>query len=94
MILSESIRYHFGECKKLYGSRRLSAELKSHGIRASHTTVAKYMQRMGLRCQYYPKFRQTTDSKHSNLVAENLLDRNFKPTAPIWYGSLILLISQ
>ena len=82
MVLSESIRHYFGENKKLYGSRRLSAELKSHGIRASHTTVAKYMQKMGLRCKYYPKFRRTTDSKHSNPVAENLLDRDFKPTAP------------
>ena len=90
MVLSEHIRHYFNECKKLYGSRRLSAELKSHGIRASHTTVAKYMQRMGLRCKYYPKFRRTTDSKHSNHLADNLLDRNFKPLAPnkVWVSDI------
>ena len=90
MVLTENIRYHFGKCKKLYGSRRLSAELKSHGIRASHTTVAKYMHRIELRCKYYPKFRQTTDSKHNNAVADNLLDRNFKPAAPnmVWVSDI------
>lgn len=82
MVLSEKIRVHFGKCYKLYGSRRLSGELKSKGIRASHTTVAKYMRQMGLRSEFYPKFRNTTDSKHNNPVAPNLLDRKFKVTGP------------
>ena len=82
MILSENIRHYFELNDKLYGSRRLSAELKSHGIQASHTTVAKYMHEMGIKSVFYSKYRHTTDSKHNNDIADNLLDRNFKPSGP------------
>lgn len=90
MVLSENIRYHFGACHERYGSRRLSMELKSNGIMASHTTVAKYMQRMGLRSTFYPKFRNTTDSKHTNPVAENLLEREFNVLEPntVWVSDI------
>lgn len=88
--LEGQITCYFNESNQRYGSRRLSAELKSHGIRASHTTTAKYMQRLGLRSRHYPKFRQTTDSKHSNPIAENLLDRKFKVSAPnkVWVSDI------
>ena len=82
IILCGHIRNHFESNKKRYGSRRLSAELKSHGVQASHTTVAKYMNRMGLRSRFYPKFKTTTDSNHSNSIADNLLDRNFTILEP------------
>ena len=82
MLLGENIKHYFGVCYKLYGSRRLSTELQSNGIRASYTTVAKYMRQMGLRSKFYLKFRNTTDSKHNNPVAPNLLDRKFKVTGP------------
>lgn len=90
MALGESIRRHFEACHHLYGSRRLSDELRSNGIRASHTTVAKYMRDMGLRSRFYRKFRRTTDSKHSNHVAENLLNREFKVDAPnkVWVSDI------
>ena len=79
-VLAENIRKHFYLCRELYGSRRLSDELKGHGTRASHTTVARYMHKMGLRSKFYRKYRVTTDSTYSNDVAENLVDRDFRPT--------------
>lgn len=82
MVLSEKIRYYFDENDELYGSRRLSSELRSNGTRASHTIVAKYMRQLGLRSKFYPKYRVTTDSKHNNPVAGNLLDRDFIATEP------------
>ena len=88
MILSENIRHYFELNDQLYGSRRLSAELKSHGIQASHTTVATYMHEMGIKSIFYPKYRHTTDSKHNNDIADNLLDRNFKPLGPNMAWSL------
>jgi len=80
ILLGENIKHYFGVCYKRYGSRRLSTELQSNGIRASHTTVAKYMSQMGLHSKFYRKFRNTTDSKHSNPVSKNLLDRKFNVT--------------
>lgn len=90
IVLSEHIRKCFKLCHERYGSRRLSTELKSQGIKASHTTVAKYMCEMGLRSRFYRKFRHTTDSKHSNPVADNLLDRDFRVDAPnkVWVSDI------
>jgi transposase InsO family protein len=90
IVLSEKIRYHFGQSYELYGSRRLSGELKNNGIRASHTTIAKYMRQMGLRSKFYRKFRVTTDSRHNNPVAENLLDRDFTVLEPdkVWVSDI------
>ena len=90
-LLTADIKKYFYLNGQLYGSRRLSAELRSHDIRASHTTVAKYMHEMGLKSLYYrQKFRVTTDSSHNNDVAENLLDRNFTATEPnkVWVSDI------
>lgn len=90
-LLMADIKKYFNESNRQYGSRRLSAELRSHDIGASHTTVAKYMHQMGLRSEYYrPKFRVTTDSSHNNNVAENLLDRNFTAAEPnkVWVSDI------
>ena len=80
ILLGENIKYYSGEYHKLSGSRRLSTELQRNGIRASHATVAMYMHQMGLRSEFYPKFSNTTNSKHSNPVVPNRLDCTFKVT--------------
>lgn len=77
ILLSEKIRTCFNECRQVYGSRRLAVELTAAKVPVSHTTVSKYMNQMGLRSTFYPKYRNTTDSQHNNHIADNLLDRNF-----------------
>ncbi len=44
----------------------------------------------GIRCRHQKKFRVTIDSKHLLPVAENLLDRQFAPTAPnrVWVADI------
>lgn len=84
-VLGATIKHHFYACKELYGSTRLSVELKANGTSVSRVTVSKYMKELGLRSKFYRKFRNTTDSKHDNPVAENLLDRQFVVNEPNKY---------
>lgn len=69
--------------KQRYGSPRITAELNAIGCKTSRVTVAKYMKELGLRSKLSKKFKVTTDSKHNYLIADNVLNRNFAPTAPL-----------
>ena len=80
--LKQIIKEVYLECKQRYGSPRLTIELKARGYKVSEPTVANYMKELGIRSKLAKKFKITTDSKHSYLAAENILDRNFKQTEP------------
>lgn len=54
----------------------------ARGIRVGKQRVQKLMQLHGIKARGKCKFKATTDSNHSLPVAENLLDRQFRPTAP------------
>ena len=70
------------ETKARYGSPRVHAELVARGNRCCVNTVARLMRREGVVANTRRKFRVTTDSKHGRPVAENVLDRQFRPEAP------------
>jgi putative transposase len=77
------IRAAHAEAKARYGSPRIHAELVARGHDCCVNTVAKLMRDNGIAAKTAKKFRcTTTDSDHSLPVAENLLDRQFDPTAP------------
>ena len=69
------------EVKARYGSPRMHAELVDRGHDCCVNTVARIMQEAGIAAKTKRKYRQTTDSNHPNPVADNLLDRQFDPTA-------------
>ena len=60
-----------------YGSPRVHAELKSIGKPSSKRKVAELMQRNGLIARKKKRFHATTDSKHNDPIAPNLVARNF-----------------
>jgi len=68
--------------KQRYGSPRIAVELRANGVSASARTVAKYMKEMRLRSKRSKQYVLTTDSKHSNRVFENVLDRRFNEQLP------------
>lgn len=79
----QEIKRSFDDSRRTYGATRIKADLAAEGIRLSEPTVTCYMREMGLRSIRALKYKvATTDSNHSNKVAENLLDRNFVATAP------------
>jgi transposase InsO family protein len=66
-----------------YGSPRIHAELVEQQIDVCVNTVAKLMKQAEIRSIMHSKFViQTTDSKHDQPVAPNLLDREFQANLP------------
>jgi transposase InsO family protein len=83
MELSREIKDAYFKAKGRNGSPRLTGDLRALGIAVSRTTVARHMQRMGLRSKLSRRFRVTTDASHNYKVAPNLLNRDFKQDEPM-----------
>ncbi len=79
--LSQTIIEVFEESKQRYGSPRIAEELKRRGVSASRPRVAKIMRYNGLRSKVKKQYKATTNSNHKLAISENLLNRNFTPTA-------------
>jgi len=78
------IKELYNQHKGMIGSPMLTADLHddSEFSKVSRTRVARHMKELGLKCQYVKKFVVTTDSKHTEPVAPNLLDRQFSVPTP------------
>jgi transposase InsO family protein len=81
--LLQKIELEYLKSRRLYGSRRGTAALRNRGIHCGHNRLARLMQEHGLR-SLRKEYRRisTTDSKHDNPIAPNLLGRNFEATRP------------
>lgn len=80
------IRAIHAELKGAYGSPRMVRELRARGFPASKARVERLMRVHGIRARHKRRYKVTTDSKHGLPVADNLLDRNFTPSAPNQVG--------
>lgn len=80
--LVEQIRFAYEQGRHVYGSPRIHAELRAQGIACGKHRVARLMQQAGLQAVHKRHRVCTTDSKHSDPVAPNLLQRDFTATAP------------
>ena len=60
-----------------YGSPRVTAELRSNGIKCGKNRVAYLMKSNGIKAKTKRRFKATTKSKHDFLVADNLLKQRF-----------------
>ena len=87
------IRAIHAELKGAYGSPRMVRELRRRGFPASKPRVEKLMRENGIRARHQRRYKATTDSKHGLPVADNLLDRNFTPTASnqVWSSDITYL---
>jgi putative transposase len=74
----------------IYGPKKIQSELLAQGIHAGLNRIKRLRRLHGIRCIHKKKFRITTDSKHHLPVAQNILNRQFEPTAPntVWVADI------
>jgi putative transposase len=63
--------------RKVYGSPRITAELRWEGHRCGHNRVARLMRENGIRSLVRRRFKVTTRSDHRLPVVEDLVGRDF-----------------
>ena len=89
--LKDKIKESYNLSEGLYGSVRITADLCSSGTYISRPTVQRYMRELGIKSVLTKKFKVcTTDSKHNNHIADNLLDRKFSIQEPnrVWVSDI------
>jgi transposase InsO family protein len=86
--LGVHVHASFETSRKRYGSPRIWKDLVEDHLRVSRKRVVRLMQEQGLRARARKRFKSTTMSDHDQLVAANLLNREFSAAAPNqrWVG--------
>ena len=80
----------FTGSRRTYGSPRVHAELRGQGIRVGRKRVARLMREGGLAAAVRRRFPRTTESRHDQPVAPNLLEQDFVATRPdaVWLADI------
>jgi len=80
------IRAVHTQSRGTYGSPRVCAQLRRMGEVITEKTVAKLMRNEGLCARRKRKYKVTTDSRKTQRIAPNLLQRDFTATGPnqVW----------
>ena len=93
--LKERIKELYDEHGEMAGSPMITEDLKAEPefSNVGKNRVARLMKEDGLKCKYVKKFVTTTDSKHKEPVADNLLNREFNVSYPnrVWVGDITYL---
>ena len=80
--LAREIDEVFVRSRRTYGSPRIRFELLDRGYRVGRERIARVMNDLGLCAQHKKRFRVTTKSDHGKNVADNVLNREFRASAP------------
>jgi transposase InsO family protein len=90
------IKTFYKKSRKVYGSPRITDDLREAGIRCGHNRVARLMRLAGIRAKTKRRFKVTTDSKHKFPVSPNLLGRNFTVKAPdrVWVADMTYIWTE
>lgn len=73
------------QSRQSYGTRRMAKELRKLGYDCRRCRARTLMRLANVRVRTKKRFVNTTDSKHTMPVAENLLDRKFDVSQPNRY---------
>lgn len=94
--LATKVRAVHNETNGAYGSPRVCRKLRQQGEVISEKTVAKVMRMEGIVARKKRRHKITTDSRHTECIAENLLQRNFATTAPnqVWVTDVTAIWSR
>jgi putative transposase len=99
LITVETLRLH-RRAKKLFersrnslGYRELCKKLRGEGFQVTYYTTRKIMAKLNLVVTQRVAYKVTTKRRHSDAVADNLLNLNFNPVAvnQVWAGDITYL---
>jgi transposase InsO family protein len=94
--LTSQIQTIFTDSRRTYGSPRVHAELQAQGVRTARKRVARLMRQAQLQARPRRRSVRTTDSRHVEPVAPNLLARTFEAEAPnrVWVCDITYLATR
>lgn len=82
-VLQGKIKFYFERSRNTYGTPRLKVDLaEEDGLQVSRRRIGRLMNAADLKVRCKRKFRTTTQSKHEQPVAENILNRDFSASGP------------
>lgn len=99
LISAETLNLHrrikqlFELSRESLGNREMTKKLREEGFEVGRYRVRKLMKKLGLKVTQRIAYKVTTKRKHSDTVADNLLNQNFNPVAPnqVWAGDVTYL---
>jgi transposase InsO family protein len=88
--LAGLIKASHKKSRRLYGSPRITADLRAQGLRCSKNRVARVMRANNIAARMKRRFKVTTDSDHKLPVAPNLVKQNFVAERPgqLWTSDI------
>ncbi len=94
--LRQRMKALFKASRDSLGSRTLARKLREEGFVIGRDRTRRLMKALKLKAKQKRKYKATTDSKHNLPVAENVLNRQFNPTAPnqAWGTDITYLWTQ
>ncbi len=91
--LHRRLKKLFEKSRNSLGSREMMKKLRKEGFEIGRFKVRKLMAKLGLKVTQRIAYKITTKRKHSDAVADNLLNMNFNPvgTNQVWAGDVTYL---
>ncbi len=91
--LYRRVKLLFQQSRQSLGNREMTKKLREEGFTIGRYRVRTVMNRLGLKVTQRVAYKVTTKRKHSDAVADNLLNQNFNPVAPnqAWAGDVTYL---
>ena len=88
--LTDEIKAIYDDSRCTYGAPRVHAELRQRGRRVARKRVARLMRTAGLVGRCPRRFRRTTIPDPAGHVVPDLVQRQFRPSAPnqIWLADI------
>ena len=79
MLLNE-IKQVYERSRNIYGSPRIHAELNSRGLNYNIKRIQRLMKENNIQSKIIKKYKRTTNSDNTKLIAPNLLSQDFVAT--------------
>ena len=93
LMMYRKARELFEDSRESLGSRQLSQKLREKDFNVGRYKTRSIMRKLGLVVKQRRAYKITTKRKHSDSVADNILDQQFNPTKvnTVWAGDVTYL---